>query len=70
MSGLGKLLTIVEAAQVLKLEVSTLRKMVYRREIGTVRLKRGRSRGAVRFPEKEVLRLINESYVPAIEITQ
>ena len=58
----GELLHIPQAAQRLGLRPSTLRAWVMRQKIGHCRIGR-----AVRIPEAEVDRILNEGYVPARE---
>lgn len=57
----GKLLTVPEAADRLKLQPSTIRKWIFERRLAHVRV----GRRAVRIREADVEKLIREGYTPA-----
>ena len=57
----GKLLTVPEAADRLKLQPSTIRKWIFQRRLAHVRI----GRRAVRIREADVEKLIREGYAPA-----
>ncbi|MEO7863476.1 MAG: helix-turn-helix domain-containing protein [Nitrospirales bacterium] len=57
----GKLLTVPEAADRLKLQPCTIRKWIFERRLAHVRI----GRRAVRIREADVENLIREGYAPA-----
>ena len=60
-SPVGKLLTVAEAADRLKLQPSTIRKWIFQRRLAHVRI----GQRAVRIREADVEKLIREGYTPA-----
>lgn len=57
----GKLLTVPEAADRLKLQPSTIRKWIFQRRLAHVRI----GRRTVRIREADVEKLIRDGYAPA-----
>lgn len=62
MEDIGKLLTCEEAAQALGLRVSTIRQMIRRRTIDTVRP----SARAVRIPESSIRHILEQGFRPSV----
>lgn len=62
-TNLGRLLTCEQAAELLALRVSTIRRMILERRIATVRP----SRRSVRIPERAVQQILRDGYRPAIQ---
>ena len=58
----GRLLTVEEAAEVLGLRVSTIRRMILERRVDTVRP----SKRSVRIPEAAIDRILQTGFRPAV----
>jgi excisionase family DNA binding protein len=62
MSGIEKQYRVCDAADLLSLKESTLRKWILLRKIGVRKIG-----GAVRIPESEIARLLRSGYIPPTE---